>query len=115
MEARCRLLWVQGMVHAPQSEFTVLREFNMTACPLWFIRFSIEPEAGLLACGNRAGLVHVWSLDDPEQCVQQVQCPAGAPVRIAQLHAGGRHLLCGLEGGKICLMDSLDESEPGST
>jgi polycomb protein EED len=41
---------------------TILHEFSMSNCDIWFLRFCLDFKMHLLACGNQWGRVFLWDL-----------------------------------------------------
>lgn len=46
---------------------TVLHQFDMSNCEIWFLRFCLDFKMQMLACGNQCGRIFVWDLavDEP--------------------------------------------------
>lgn len=52
-------------VDAPKTDDAlVLRDFDLPAADIWFLRFAVDPAHDLMAAGNTNGKVHVWRIDD---------------------------------------------------
>jgi polycomb protein EED len=62
------LLWEpQGdreSLASPAHDYTVLEEYLLDHCGIWFIRFGIDRSRRLVACGNERGAVTIFRLDD---------------------------------------------------
>jgi polycomb protein EED len=79
------LLWnpvfadaANGGGHAnSDGDIIPLREFALAACDVWFIRFAVDSQHRFVGCGNRAGLVKVWSLDPEEAGAGRVTDASG--------------------------------------
>ncbi|XP_062515313.1 polycomb protein eed-like [Corticium candelabrum] len=41
---------------------TVLHQFDLTNCDIWFLRFCLDFEMRVLACGNQSGRIFLWDL-----------------------------------------------------
>ncbi|GMI22761.1 hypothetical protein TeGR_g10858, partial [Tetraparma gracilis] len=63
------LMWEPVMTAAGVKDglITPLREFVLSSCEVWFIRFNLDDQARWMAAGNRAGNVKVWSLWGEEE------------------------------------------------
>eukprot|EP00210_Caulerpa_lentillifera_P004192 g3998.t1 len=52
-------------VYSTSEKFTTLIELNLDNCELWYVRFSLDFEYQILACGDQQGKVHVWDIHNP--------------------------------------------------
>ena len=41
------------------------QEFELSPCEVWFVRFSLDFEFNVLACGDQSGRIHVWDIRSP--------------------------------------------------
>jgi polycomb protein EED len=49
---------------SPAHDYTVLEEYLLEHCGIWFIRFGMDRSRRLVACGNERGVVSIFRLDD---------------------------------------------------
>lgn len=49
---------------SPANDYTVLEEYLLDNCGIWFIRFGMDRARRFVACGNERGLVTVFQLDE---------------------------------------------------
>ena len=57
------------------DQIVALREFILTDCEIWFVRFSIDNSGKFLTIGNKAGLIRVWNLHG-KKSVPVLKCNA---------------------------------------
>jgi hypothetical protein len=102
-----------GMLAVPMSGIHVLHRFKVPKAHLWFVRFGLCVEEGLLACGNTEGKVFVWPFDVAEGARRGalagppavVSCNASAAVPIRRVAIVNRDaVLAGTDDGRVVLL-----------
>lgn len=72
-------LWEPGAdresLASPSSDYTLLEEYVLDLCNVWFIRFAMDRTRRLVACGNAHGVVSVFKLEDIPSKPLCVICP----------------------------------------
>lgn len=60
------LLWEPGFdreaLGAPSNNYTLLGEYALEGCAVWFIRFGMDQRRRLVACGNDEGVIVIYDL-----------------------------------------------------
>eukprot|EP00177_Eucheuma_denticulatum_P000657 GFKZ01001179.1.p1 GENE.GFKZ01001179.1~~GFKZ01001179.1.p1 ORF type:complete len:455 (-),score=57.89 GFKZ01001179.1:1089-2453(-) len=60
------LLWEPGFdrdaLGAPANNFSLLEEYTIEGCEVWFIRFGMDQRRRLVACGNDEGVIVIYDL-----------------------------------------------------
>nr|AFD29604.1 EED-1 [Schmidtea mediterranea] len=97
---------------------SILHQFELDDCDIWYVRFDIDVKRGLLALGNRLGHIYVWNLRDrkitegnsifdlkPQKFM--INSKNGLPVTIRQTRFtdDAKILLCACDGGLIARFD----------
>jgi polycomb protein EED len=118
---------------APYAEGGHVREISVAELEdsdLWFIRFGLDVQSKIMACGNRVGCVRVWDMTaHPPRLLAQLRARhavakgaaasgkaaaararAALPVRQAAPSADGRIVLAACEDGTIWRWDRRPES-----
>jgi hypothetical protein len=54
------VLWKPAVSSAGHTRSVVLHTYNVDDCPIWFVKFALDPAHRLLAMGDKTG---VWRLD----------------------------------------------------
>lgn len=123
------VLWKPGSLNSPLTpQFkigqdvkpSVLHQFELDDCDIWYVRFDVDVRRGLLALGNRLGHIYIWNLGDkrvsegnsifdlrPQEYV--INNKNGLPVTVRQTRFTNeaRILLCACDGGVIARFDRV--------
>lgn len=92
-----------GKQYQQEADFMVLNTLPFCDCDIWFIKFSMDFNLKKLACGNHAGVVHVWSLagDNPKLLTELSMNKVRRPIRQTALSLDGRVVAACTDNGEV--------------
>ena len=94
---------IKGKQYQQEADYMLLNTLHLCDLSIWFIKFSMDFKLTKLACGNHAGVVHVWSLtgDHPKLISKLSMNKARRPIRQTALSYDGRVVAACTDNGEV--------------
>lgn len=91
------------------NEVIVLREFSLSKCDVWFIRFATDHKYSMLALGNMVGEIKVWDMrsrpSDSHYLSLTHQYPASA-IRMVAFNHNDKYLVAVTDDSSVLLWEA---------
>ena len=86
-----------------------LRDFPLTNCDVWFVRFHTDPLCQILAIGNTKGEIKIWEIDHfakKKPFVSLTHSTCTSTIRMVSFSPDGKTLLAACDDSSIWKWDA---------